>query len=95
MAECPRLFPHAGILPSDSTTLLASFVDLLAGQADVGDGRSDILFGNITFPFVAMPLHLAPLLRGVVLVVAQLSDDRLIDIAQDGRLVPHVGQSIG
>jgi hypothetical protein len=42
-------------------------VYLLAREADVGDGRSDVLFGNITF-VVAMSLHLAALLRRVVLV---------------------------
>jgi hypothetical protein len=45
----------------------ASFMDLLASQANVSDIRSDILIGNITFAS-PMFLYLAPLLRSIVFI---------------------------
>jgi hypothetical protein len=41
---------------------------LLAGEADVGDGWSDVPNGNIPFSLTTMLLHLAPRLRRVVFV---------------------------
>jgi hypothetical protein len=47
---------------------LPGLVDRLAGQAEVRDGRFNVLLRNVEVPRPAATGHLAPLLCGVVLV---------------------------
>jgi hypothetical protein len=42
---------------------LPGFVDLLAGQADIGGGWSNVLLGNFACMIATLPLYLTPLLR--------------------------------
>jgi len=65
---CLLLLPIGRRAPVLCITNSASLMHLLSVEADVIDGRSDILIGNITFPLIAMALQFTPLLRGVVLV---------------------------